>query len=284
MLHPALTVRGVDADFLLATVDDYAPSALEPHDDGVTLFFTDAVRRNGARDAVARAWPTAVITSREVDDEDWARRSQKDLQPVRVGRIVIVPAAEMAEMIVAPDLRVGPTSPSGPPAFRLVIPPSTGFGTGHHATTRLCLTALQALDLRGRVVLDVGTGSGVLAIAARALGARQALGIDDDPDAVRSAVENLSLNPAIDEVVMQVADLASGLPAADVIAANLTGALLQRAAGLLLGALRPGGHLIVSGLMRDERDDVVLAFAPSAVVWEGAEDNWVGLILLPRPS
>jgi len=125
-------------------------------------------------------------------------------------------------------------------------------------------------------VLDVGTGSGVLAIAASRLGAARAAGIDSDPDAVRSARESLALNPDARGVELDVINLMTApLPRADVVTANLTGALLVRAAGRLVESVRPGGTLIVSGLLTEERETVRAAFAPMPVVSETEEDGWV---------
>jgi ribosomal protein L11 methyltransferase len=153
-----------------------------------------------------------------------------------------------------------------------------GFGTGHHATTRLCLAAIQTVDLTDAFVLDVGTGSGVLAIAAARLGAARALGIDSDADAIGSARENLALNVGVLHVAFEVADLTSTeLPTADVVAANLTGTLLVRARASLAAAVRPGGTLILGGLLVDERSEVVAAFGKMALLWEKREDEWVGL-------
>jgi ribosomal protein L11 methyltransferase len=167
----------------------------------------------------------------------------------------------------------------------IVIQPSMGFGTGHHSTTRLCLRALQREALAGRTVLDIGTGSGILAIAAVRLGAARALGIDRDPDAIQAARGNLSLNPDAAAVMFEVADLTevrlkgdtTGAAPADIVTANLTGALLARQAQRILEMLRTGGRLIVSGLLADERDHVVAAFQPAEILWEGREDEWVAI-------
>jgi ribosomal protein L11 methyltransferase len=264
--YPAIDVDGVDSDFLLALLDDFGPTAVDTHGSVVTVFFHDVACRNAARDVVTRTHPDASVQIRDIDDEDWARRSQDNLTAVTVGRLTVAP----------------PWDAGAPSPVTIVIAPSTGFGTGHHATTRLCLQALQQLTLTGADVVDVGTGSGVLAIAARMLGASDAIGIDDDTDAIQAATENLVRNPRVDRVRFEVKDLRSApLPNADVVTANLTGALLIRSAGLLLAALNPGGSLIVSGLQSHERDDVVRAFGRARVVWESHEDEWVGIVFRP---
>ena len=273
MKYPALDVDALDADFLLALVDDFNPSAVETTASTVTIFFPDTERRDKAREAVMHAHRGAVVTAREVDDEDWARRSQDSLEPVTVGRITVVPSWHGVSALTADPRALAADS------VTIVITPSMGFGTGHHATTRLCLRALQELNLRGSRVLDLGTGSGILAIAARVLGAAEAIGIDDDRDAIQSAIENLDRNRGVSDVRFEVRDLRlEPLQHADVITANLTGALLVRSADLLLGALHTRGALIVSGLQSHERDDVVRAFERARVVWEAMEDEWVGMI------
>ena len=268
MFYPALSVTGPDGEFVLAVVDDYFPTAADQNDNSLTIYFRDARTRDAAKQALAAAFPEAAIAPREVDDEDWARRSQENLQPISVGR-----------MTVYPRLRPSGVGEAG---LSIVIQPSMGFGTGHHATTRLCLLALQREDLVGKTVLDVGTGSGILAIAAARLGASVAVGIDNDPDAVQAACENLELNPEATKVTFEVAELEAvrlkaDTPggATDIVVANLTGALLTREAHRILGAVCRGGRIIVSGLLAAERDQVVEAFKPAALVAEAREDEWV---------
>ena len=128
-------------------------------------------------------------------------------------------------------------------------------------------------------MLDVGTGSGVLAVAADRLGAARAVGIDIDPDAIQSANENLLLNPEAQRVSFAVGDLNVVNPGtADVVIGNLSGALLVRSASTLLAAARGGGGVIVSGLQTHERERVRDALA-SPVVWEREDDGWLALIL-----
>jgi len=285
--YPALDVDGVDSDLLLALLDDFGPTAVENHGSVVTVFFHDGARRDAARHVVLRTHPHADVRSRDIDDEDWARRSQENLTAITMGRITVSPPWS------APARTNPETRPSAGALAKaeiespltIVIAPSMGFGTGHHATTRLCLQALQELHLAGAQVVDVGTGSGVLAIAARMLGAAEALGIDDDPDAIQAAMENVARNPGADRVRFEVKDLRSSpLPAADVITANLTGALLIRTAGVLTRAIKRGGSLVVSGIQSRERDEVVDAFSDGRIVWEQSEDEWVAVVFRSEPA
>jgi ribosomal protein L11 methyltransferase len=266
--YAAIDVRTGSSDLLLAIVDDFGPTAVEERDSTVRIFFATTNDRDDAQRAIASRFDVTAI---DVPDEDWARRSQENLKPITVGRITVAPpwAASHDPLAISDQ-------PSA--MVEIVILPSMGFGTGHHITTRLCLAALQTLDLTGRSVLDVGTGSGVLAIAADRLGAARALGIDYDADAIQSARENLDLNPEARNVLFETVDLADRpLPAADVVTANLTGALLIRSASTLLAAVRPGGTLILSGIQSHEADDVRRAFAGATVCWERDEDGWAGI-------
>ena len=262
--YPAIDIQTDSPDLALAFADDFGPTAVDgQHAGSVRIFFPSSDRRDAALRELASRFDVSAV---DVPDEDWARRSQENLTPVTVGRITLHPTAESRR--------------ADPNPLAIVVIPSMGFGTGHHATTRLCLAALQAIDLANKDVLDVGTGSGVLAIAARRFGAARAVGIDSDPDAIESARDTLALNPEATEVEFRLADLAAtALPPADVVTANLTGALLIRSATRLLGAVRDGGTLILSGILTTERDAVAEAFAGAAIVWERHEEEWVALVI-----
>jgi len=270
-------------DRLAACLDDYQPVAI---DEGAyapdaadapparwLVHFADPRARDDAAAAVGRAFAAngLVLAALEVPDGAWAERSQAALPAVRVGDLVVAPPWDV---------------PDAPAASVVVITPSTGFGTGHHATTRLCLRALQSLDLAGRLVLDLGTGSGVLAIAAVKRGAARAIGVDCDPDALASARHNVAQNGVGDRVELRLADLA-GLAAADrepagVVLANLTASVLERHADAIRRLAAPGGTLVLSGLMSDQANAVVAAFEADGVgrlVSREEEDEWVVLTL-----
>jgi len=263
---PALDLRPVSDIVQAALIDFDACAVDERSDEAWRVFFTSSAERDRAASALRASFPELDIEPVDVPDENWAARSQASLTSIRAGNIVVSPPWDASDDGVSGTMTI-------------VIQPSMGFGTGHHATTRLCLMALQRLDLRERSVLDVGTGSGVLAIAASLLGASTAIGIDDDADAIMSARENAELNPRA-QVTLDVADLRTAAPSpADVVVANLTGGLLAATASLLQGLVKRGGRLVVSGLMSQEESEVLAAFPGMRVEHRAEEDEWLGLTL-----
>ena len=270
-------------DLFQAALVDFDVAAID-ETSGCRVFFHEPAARDRALTSLRASFPDLPMQPIDVPDEDWAARSQASVSAIQVGRIIVAPPWDVpAQVRLKPDpTTVAPAAAArvlpGPPLV-IVIQPSMGFGTGHHATTRLCLAALQEIELHGRTVLDVGTGSGVLAIAASRLGAARSVGIDDDRDAVESARENVALNEGT-AVDLGVVDLRSAtLVPFEVVLANLTGGLLLAAAERLTQLTAPRGVLILSGFMQHEEPEVLAAFGSFTVDDRRQEDEWVCVTL-----
>jgi ribosomal protein L11 methyltransferase len=269
--YPALSIIPIDTpleflDLVAAALDDYGVIALEERDDSrsVRAYFADGSRHAAATQALLQAFPGATVEALDVPDENWAERSQAALRAIRAGNVVVAPPWDSADV---------------PGTTRVVILPSMGFGTGHHATTRLCLEALQTVGVSNKTVVDVGTGSGVLAIAAAKLGAARVVALDNDQDAVDSAAENLVLNQATLELrCASIEDEQRG--SFDVVIANLTGATLIRFGSALTTLCRSDGRLILSGLREEEEAGVLEAFSRFECAGRQTEEGWCALVLI----
>jgi len=254
-----------------AALDDFNPTGIEEREGSWTVGFRTADDRDRAARALllVTGGEAVATTPTEIDDRNWAARIQAELGPVRVGSLIITPPWQASSLQPSPSITV------------IQIQPSMGFGTGHHATTRLCLLALQATTLRGRSVLDLGTGSGVLAIAAALLGASPVTAVDDDPDAIASARENLALNGVAGLVRLEQADFRLTISLrSDLVVANLTGGTLTRHAAEVARSVVPGGRLVLSGFTAGEEPGVLDAFAPpAAIIARDTEDGWSAVVL-----
>lgn len=231
--------------------------------------FSDPDERDRAAAAIHLALPDLAVESVDLPDEDWAARSQASLKAVHAGRFIIAPPWDLPA--------------EGVDATVIVIEPSMGFGTGHHATTRMCLRLLSEIDVTDATVLDLGTGSGVLSMAAALMGARTVVGIDIDQDAIDSAETSARMNTLPDTITFQVLDFRNDPPKpAELVLANLTGGMLTSSAASIAALVRPGGQLILSGFDHTEVDRVLAAFDPFMERQRLSEDNWLALHLQAR--
>lgn len=272
----AIEVTGHDdPDFVLAELDACHPTAVDDLGPACRVFFASASDRALGAEVLRTTMPHLSVTPVDVPDEQWAERSQAALTAVRVGRLTVAPPWDR------PD--------DG--SIVIEILPSMGFGTGHHASTRLCLGLLQDIPLAGQRACDVGTGSGVLAIAALRLGASEVIALDYDPDAVACTEDAARRNAVTHGLDVRQWDLeqhptVAGAPF-EVVIANLTGALLVRLVAPLVALTTEGGTLILSGITAEEADSVIAAFAAAGchLAARRDEDGWVGLRLTsPTPT
>jgi ribosomal protein L11 methyltransferase len=198
----------------------------------------------------------AMPTIKAVRSEDWSSSWKIHFKPLRVGsRLLIVPTWE--EVVPLPDDLV------------LRIDPGMAFGTGGHETTKLCLELLEnqmnSIGATQPSLLDLGTGSGILAMAASLFGAGRILALDIDPDAIEVARENLALNGLAEKVVCGTTPIESISENFDIIVANILAEELVRLAPFLATHLNPGGALILSGILAEKEGLVRKGFASQSL-------------------
>lgn len=267
-VRPTRLVRD-PSDELAARMDTSAPFVVTAHladGDGVASSVESTERALWHLQAFGLG-RVGALTVRPVEDVDWADSWRQHYVAQRIGRVVIVPS--WADEPVAPD------------EVAVVLDPGMAFGTGLHPTTRGCLELLQELSPMPATVLDVGCGSGILALAALRLGAERAVAVDTDEHAVRATAENAERNGLADRVDAARGSLSDAAETYDLVLANLVAAVLVELAPRLAAHLAPEGTLIVGGIIAPRGDEVVGALASAGLeVRERRDDGeWVSLRL-----
>jgi ribosomal protein L11 methyltransferase len=191
-------------------------------------------------------------TVEEIPDQDWGEAWKKGLEPLAVGRVFVRPSWIEA------------AAPVG--MVEIVLDPGMAFGTGTHPTTSLCLAALSDLleDRPGARVLDVGTGSGLLAIAARKLGASLVVGTDNDPVALRVARENADLNRV--DLRLGGGEVGAQAGPFDLVVANILANTLVELAPAITAQVAPGGVVLLSGILAPQEAEVRAAYLAAGLV------------------
>lgn len=250
--------RLLHADRTKVSVSLYVPEEKNPAD---ALAFL--------RDRFASLGISVTLNVEGLDEEDWAESWKQYYQPIKLGRVTIVPAWQsyipvQGEVVVKMD-------------------PGMAFGTGTHETTRLVIALLDETLTAGTRVLDIGTGSGILAICARKLGAASVAAYDIDPEAVKVAQDNFREN-SCPEITAGVSDLLHGVSKEnglfDLCVANIVAGILTRMAPDLPAYLTPHGQVICSGIVAGQEPEVDAAMSRAGFTREKCltENDWIALL------
>jgi ribosomal protein L11 methyltransferase len=220
---------------------------------------------------LSRITPIPEATFRDVVEEDWSLAWKKNYRPLRVGRHFVIVPSWMETELRAEDVPIR-------------LDPGMAFGTGMHPTTQLCLQAVEDFAAAGKSVIDLGCGSGILAIGAVLLGAAPVTAVDIDPEAVRIARENFRENGVADGIraacgsLDDLLDGRLGAKSADLVLANILAVVLAQMLSDGLGRLvNPGGVLVLSGILEEQSATVERAIADAGLSLQGRRqfDDWV---------
>lgn len=266
--------ENLDTGELLSRLDDSAVQGAW-EDEGVVRLYWPEDQWNEDRLASVRTVLADLAASigniplsvRHVPAQDWNEAWARSVRPLHIGRLVIRPSWEPVTL--------------DPGDIEIILDPKQAFGTGHHATTRMMLEWLQEDIDGGEMVLDVGTGSAILAMAAVKLGAASAIGVEVDSVAIDCARESVMQNGLKDRIDF-IAGTLSDLPqerrrAAELVLANLDRQTILDLAGDLVGSASEGARIIVSGILVEQEPEIVERFSGLGLVcFERREDEgWV---------
>ncbi|MBU2978298.1 50S ribosomal protein L11 methyltransferase [Alteromonas sp. C1M14] len=196
----------------------------------------------------------------QLEDKDWEREWMDNFHPMQFGQ----------RLWICPSWRDVPD----PTAVNVMLDPGLAFGTGTHPTTALCLRWLDALDLTGKTVVDFGCGSGILALAALKLGAKEVIGIDIDPQALQASMENARRNGVENRLRVYLPDDQPTLEA-DIVMANILSGPLIELKSVITAYCKRGGKLVLSGILKEQVEKIEAAYAPAFALDNSAiEGDW----------
>ncbi|GGI88131.1 50S ribosomal protein L11 methyltransferase [Shewanella gelidii] len=207
----------------------------------------------------------------QIEDKDWVREWMDNFHPIQFGK----------RLWICPSWRDIPD----PEAVNVILDPGLAFGTGTHPTTALCLEWLDALDLTDKQVIDFGCGSGILAVAALKLGAGQVTGIDIDYQAIEASKANAERNQVADKLALYLPEDQPQNLQAEILVANILAGPLRELAPLIAERVQSGGKLALSGLLKEQAEELSSHYSQWFVMDEPAhKDDWSRLTGVRKSS
>ena len=215
-----------------------------------------------------RQKPCEILSVESVPVKDWEHEWRKGLSAIEIGSSLVVRPSW-----VEYDNREE--------RIEIIIDPKMAFGSGGHATTSLCLEAIEDMDVRGLSVTDAGCGSGILSIAAVKLGAASVYGFDSDPFSVQNALENIEINDVGNKIRIEESDLTSvNIKPSDLILANIISGILIANLSVFRSLLNPGGRIVFSGVLAEEEQPFISALQKNDynILEITRKDEWIAVI------
>lgn len=277
-----LTLPEEQHDWLVSWFDSPALMGAEQTEETLILWFdkqqlpAESVNEFIAERLERFGLSSAVYTVETEQSVDWYELWRKTLKPVHIGRhALIIPFDDTRDAQC--ELVTSETAP-----LVIVIEPKMSFGTGHHATTQMCAELLIDTVRSGERWIDLGTGTGILAIIAAKCGAEHVHGIDNDSIAIEEAKLNAARNGCCQKIEYHIADVLNvHLPTSDGVVANLYSSILEQMSSSIATSLRAGGYAILSGILIEQEPSVLCAYQEKGFILERRleQGQWVALLL-----